>query len=65
MSRKEKIFWIILAGLAGMTIGMAIISMMVPPARKYNCNTGVTEEVKDGVKMKTYIPALDTCKDDK
>lgn len=65
MSKKEKMFWLILAGLAGMTIGMAIISMMVPPARKSNCNTGVTEEVKDGVKIKTYIPANDTCKDDK
>ena len=65
MSKKEKMFWLILAGLAGMTIGMAIISMMVPPSRKPNCNTGVTEEVKDGVKIKTYIPALDTCKDNK
>ena len=65
MSKKEKIFWLILAGLAGMTIGMAIISMMVPPSRKPNCNTGVIEEVKDGVKIKTYIPANDTCKDDK
>lgn len=65
MSKKEKMFWLILAGLAGMTIGMVIISMMVPPARKTNCNTGVIEEVKDGVKMKTYIPANDTCKDGK
>jgi len=65
MSKKEKMFWMILAGLAGVVIGMVIISLMVPPARKENCNTGVYEEVKDGVKIKTYIPANDTCKENK
>lgn len=65
MSRKEKMFWLILAGLAGVIIGMVIISIVMPPARKENCNTGITEEVKDGVKIKTYIPAHDTCKEDK
>lgn len=62
MSKKEKALWLVVAGLAGVAIGMMIISSMVPPARKTNCNNGVTETVKDGVKIKTYIPAHDTCK---
>lgn len=65
MGKKEKIFWMMLVGLAGIVIGMVLISLMMPPARKENCNTGVYEEVKDGVKIKTYIPAHDTCKENK
>ena len=66
MSKKEKIFWMIVAGLAGVAIGMMIISSMVPPARKVvNCNDGISEQLENGVRKKTYIPAYDTCKEEK
>lgn len=66
MSKKEKIFWMIVAGIAGVAIGMMIISSMVPPARKVvNCNDGKSEQLESGVRKKTYIPAHDTCKEGK
>ena len=61
MSRAEKAFWAGLLLAAGVVMGALIVSLS-QSAKPANCDTGVSEQVEDGVRKKTYIPALDNCK---
>lgn len=80
MSRAEKVFWIVLELLAGFTAGFIAaqimfgghntvakcdngISEQIEVETTYNFATGETE--KKPVRKKTYIPANDTCKEEK
>lgn len=62
MSRAEKIFWSLLFLTAGILVGAVLMAMTSPPYTKKKCNDGVSEQIVDGYKVKTYIPALDECK---
>ena len=64
MSKLEKMFWAGLMLTAGMIIGAVMVSLSQVPKKK-DCNDGMSEYIKDGVKIKTYLPALDDCKGDK
>ena len=64
MSKAEKMFWAGLLLAAGMVIG-ALMAALTQTPKKPTCDDGVSEMVKDGVRIKTYLPALDTCKDQK
>lgn len=64
MSKAEKIFWGLLIILAGAVLGMIAASFTVSPSKK-NCDNGISYQVENGVHKKTYIPANDTCKEDK
>jgi len=59
MSKLEKAFWGVLILAVGIIIGGILYAMSTP--RKIECNSGIIEEVKDGKKIRTYLPALDTC----
>ena len=63
MSKLEKMFWAGLLLAAGMIIGAVVVSLAQKP--KVDCNNGISEQVEDGVRKKTYIPSLDTCKEEK
>lgn len=62
MSKLEKTFWIGLFLAAGMIVGALMVSLS-QGAKKSDCNNGISEQVEDGVHKKTYIPALDNCKE--
>ena len=64
MSKIEKTFWVGLFLAAGMIIGALVVSLS-QGVKKTNCNNGISEQVEDGVHKKTYIPALDNCKEEK
>lgn len=64
MSKTEKVFWGILLALAGIIIGMLAVSFLQAPSKR-TCDNGISEQIEDGVKKKTYIPANDTCKEEK
>lgn len=64
MSRAEKMFWTGLFLAAGMIIG-ALMVTFAQTSKPANCDNGISEQVENGVRKKTYIPSLDTCKDDK
>lgn len=63
MSKAEKAFWIGLFLATGMIIVAVMASLAVKP--KVDCDNGISEQVENGVRKKTYIPALDTCKGNK
>lgn len=62
MNKAEKIFWALLFLTAGMIIGAVLMAITSPPYAKSKCNDGTSEQIVDGHKIKTYIPALDECK---
>lgn len=64
MGKVEKAFWIGLLLAAGMVIG-ALMVILSNNTKKASCNNGMSEQVEDGVRKKTYVPALDTCKEQK
>lgn len=64
MSRAEKAFWAGLLLATGMILGAVMVSLTQVP-KKADCDNGISEQLKDGVMVKTYMPALDTCKDQK
>lgn len=59
---KEKIFWGALAITAGIIGGAVAACLLSPRSKTVECNDGRSEQVEDGVRYKTYIPALDECK---
>ena len=65
MSKAEKMFWVGLLLATGMIIGALMVSFTSNTKKSVDCNDGISEEVKEGVRIKTYMPALDTCKDNK
>ena len=64
MSRAEKMFWAGLLLATGMIIGAVMVALSQTP-KKADCNNGISEQIENGVKKKTYIPSLDTCKEQK
>lgn len=62
MKKTGLILEIIVAVLCIIAVGLIIYALNVQPAR-LKCNDGVTIQIVDGIKKKTYTPALDTCKD--
>lgn len=61
VDRAEIIFFSILALAAGMILGAVLFEIANMP-KQLNCNDGVTETFENGYKLKTYIPANDTCR---
>ena len=59
MKKLEKVFWGVLIFGCGMIVGAVLYAIGTP--RKVECNSGIIEEIKDGKKVRTYLPALDTC----
>lgn len=79
MSKKERVFWITLELLAGFMAGFMAAHIMFGGHNTAACDDGMSEQVEvektynfatgeyeyEPVKKTTYIPANDTCKDDK
>lgn len=52
--------------LLGMLFGIVLAGTLLSPEfHKIDCNDGISVQEENGVKKKTYIPALDTCKEKK
>lgn len=61
-----KVLNTIITFLLGMLLGIVLAGTLLSPEfHKIDCNDGISEQEENGVKKKTYIPALDTCKERK
>ena len=64
--RRIKLLDFIVTFLAGMVVGIIFAGVMVSPKfHKPQCNDGISEQVENGVRKTTYLPAEDTCKENK
>lgn len=64
MSKAEKMFWTGLFLAAGMILGALMVTFS-QTSKPIDCDNGISEQVENGVRKKTYIPSLDTCKGQK
>ena len=64
MSKAEKMFWTGLFLAAGMILGALMVTFS-QTSKPVDCENGVSEQVENGIRKKTYIPSLDTCKEHK
>ena len=64
ISKLELAFWIILTLCAGTILGTVLLSISINNNPR-KCNDGTSVQIRDDVKLKTYIPALDECKENK
>lgn len=61
---KLKAIDITILVLAGIVLGLIFTALwLYPTKREIKCDDGMSEQVEKGVRIKTYTPALDTCKD--
>lgn len=63
---KDHILDFILAFIFGILLGVVFAWITLQPKKlDKDCLDGWYEEIENGVRVKTYMPALDTCKEER
>lgn len=64
--KRIRLLDFVVSFLAGIVVGMVFAGVMLSPKfHQIKCDDGMSEQIEDGVRKTTYIPAQDTCKEKK